>query len=448
MFTRAVLLLLTAVALAGAIPAQAARLAAAPTLFDVSPAHVYNNADGAITIIGVGFVATPVVTLSILDQKPILLKGAQLTSPTTLEATVPAGTPEGVYALHVYNPDGSRSAGTPPRLSVVRPGDGRMATWAGATPLDGSRTGFALVAAAGNLYVIGGFSGSGGWTGLRTVQRAVIAADGSLGAWQPASPMNRARGDLAAVVDGDHIYAIGGAMAAGIPTETGVERARINADGSLGPWASVGTLPEVRYRAGAVALDGYLIIMDGLAGWGGETPPPDTIKARINPDGSLGPWETAPATAGRSTRAATWGAFIYALNEDGSIERSALGSDGHLEPWVGVANTAVEHREGSVAVLDDTLLVVGGLGGSYPNQYPITNVERALLRPDGSLGSWAPAPSLLAGHGRFATTVWEENIYAAGDGSAIEGTRDVEFSRALELVLTERHHLPLLAAAR
>jgi hypothetical protein len=61
-------LLLTAVALAGAIPARAARLAVAPTLFDVAPAHVYHNADGAITIVDVGFVATPALTISIATR--------------------------------------------------------------------------------------------------------------------------------------------------------------------------------------------------------------------------------------------------------------------------------------------------------------------------------------------------------------------------------------------
>jgi hypothetical protein len=314
-----------------------------------------------------------------------------------------------------------------------------MSGWSETTPLDGSRTNFATVAAAGNLYVLGGFSLGTGMS-QRLVQRAAINPDGSLGPWLPASPMVTARGDFRAVAWGDYIYAIGASMGAGLPIDGGIERARVNPDGSLDPWEPVQSTAYMPSRMAAVVVRDYLFVMDGLGG-------PRVLRAHFAADGSLEQWEMMADTAGQSETAAASGPFIYALNEDGSIERSALRPEGTLEPWVGVASTNDTHRYGALAVLDGYLYVLGGEVGNSPNAYTLTSVERATINPDGSLGPWERAPSLRSGHSFFSAGVWEHTLYASGEGYS-GGARVVEFSRARPANLTERLYLPTLGAPR
>ena len=73
----------------------------------VDPAEILNTASHEISIMGVGFEATPTVYLGQDGAKQVQLTNVSLVgaSGTLLKATVPAGTRAGVYELHVYNPD-------------------------------------------------------------------------------------------------------------------------------------------------------------------------------------------------------------------------------------------------------------------------------------------------------------------------------------------------------
>lgn len=111
-----------------------------------------------MTLSGVGFVPTPVVTLTLGDHSPVVLSPVTFVDYTTLRVTVPVATPEGVYAVTVYNPDGASTAPGPHTLTVVRPGDQAMSSWATTTPLPAEHTGFAALAAADTLFLISGSS--------------------------------------------------------------------------------------------------------------------------------------------------------------------------------------------------------------------------------------------------------------------------------------------------
>ena len=73
----------------------------------VLPTTLLNTADHTITISGAGFEGTPTVYLGKNGLPQVQLKNVALVggSGATLQATVPAGTPAGVYDLIVYNPD-------------------------------------------------------------------------------------------------------------------------------------------------------------------------------------------------------------------------------------------------------------------------------------------------------------------------------------------------------
>lgn len=415
----------------GVLPTAAApRLAAAPTIFDVTPTMVYNQTDSEIAITGVGFVDTPVVTLNGSNLQPIVLSNVQFFSNTQIQATVPAGTAEGSYNVIVYNPDGGQSNTLAQAVTIVRPGDAQMSGWIKTNPISDTRTAFQTVIAANNLYIIGGCAQSSPGMAITSVIRGTIGSDGTLGAWQTMAPLNKARCSFTAVTANGYIYVIGGAIGIGFPTETSIERSQINPDGSLSAWEVIGDLPEIRFNAGAVVVNNFLYVMDGWAGWSSSDPPADTIRAPITADGALGAWSTVQPTAGKSQAAVSFNAFIFALNSDGTIERSVVEADGSLAPWVYVPATMVNHPYGALAVLRGNLVVIGGMGGTSPNTYTLTNVERASIHTDGSLDAWAFAPSLLAGRASFATATSDTFLYAVGGNADTEGRATIEFTAA------------------
>ncbi len=433
-----VLVLVLAAIWTGGVSARVQPQAATgPVIFEVTPSHVYNDGPAEVTISGAGFVATPVVTLTMGDLRPLVLSQVTFVDFATLRVTVPAATPEGVYAVTVYNPDGASTAPGPYTLTVVRRGDPSMSGWAATTPLPTERIGFAALAAADNLFLIGGNARDDSM-GRRTVLQAAITPGGELGAWQIQGQLTNARTSCVAVAAGEYLYVIGGGIAIGIPTEASIERARFNPDGTLGPWQVIGFLPEVRYGAAAAVVGDYLFIIDGLVSWPN---PSDTLRTRIAADGSLGPWSAAAPTAGRSVAAAVFQSFLYVLNDDGSLERTTMKPDGSLETWVGVAPSNVNHRDGGLAVLDGNLFVVGGQAGVYPNLYGLTSVERATINADGSLGPWSFAPSLRFSRLSVQAVAWNHRLYA------IEGDRSVEYARLILPPLDRRLYLPSIGRA-
>lgn len=446
------LALISITALSGAAPLGAQQPAATPSVFDVSPTHIANGTDAEITITGVGFVDPPVVTLSQCGLKPLLLTDTRLATPTTIKASVPQATPEGVYQLTVYNPDGASSGASAIALTVVRPADQHTSAWRMTSPLAITRYEFAAVAAASNLYVIGGYSGGGFGDGLRSVLRAVIGVDGELGAWQPAPPLTNGRGDFAATTGDGYIYVIGGAVAVGFPRERTVERALINPDGSLGEWQIVSELPEIRYRPAAVQVGEYLLVIDGRAGSTDGHVPADTLQAHIAANQTIEPWIPTRGTIGETRHAVAVGTAVYALNSDGSIERTTMGEYGILASWQPVAPTAIPHVDGALAAMGEWLFVIGGVSGSEQCPIALNTVERARIHADGSLGPWEPAPSLRAGRYPVEAAAWGHQIYAIGGEEVWNTEYNIRAGKGVEvatdLQLTERLYLPLLGRPR
>ncbi len=146
-----------------------------------------------------------------------------------------------------------------------------------------ARYGHSAVTNGHYIYVIGGHTG---YEVLSSVERAIIDTDGSLGSWEYMIPMNTARYYPAVVVAGDYVYAIGGVAPDGVLAS--VERAMINADGSLSSWQTTSALTMARYGHAAVVVGNYIY---AIAGSGEYSTLTSVERAVINVDGSLSPWE-------------------------------------------------------------------------------------------------------------------------------------------------------------
>lgn len=131
---------------------------------------------------------------------------------------------------------------------------------------------------------------------LRTVERARISDDGSLGEWQEVSSLRIPRGFLACVESHGFLYAIGGGtypegegpFVGGSRLLASVEKAEIRGDGSLSPWNETTALSTPKEGI-AIAVSGvHLYVLGGSR----EGIYLRTAEyATVGPNGDLGFWK-------------------------------------------------------------------------------------------------------------------------------------------------------------
>jgi hypothetical protein len=292
------------------------------------------------------------------------------------------------------------------------------------TTLTTARGGQATVVVGNYLYVLGGYANGG----LNSVERASIDADGSLGQLATVSGVTlaAARYNHTAAVVGNSVYVLGGL--ANSVTLNSVERAIIAADGSLGAFAPVAgiTMRSARNSHTAAVVGNYLYV---LGGSNGNVVLDNVERAPIAPDGSLGPFESAPngplMTARVYHTTAVIGNYLYVIGGFGNnglsnIERASIAADGSLGPFAPVSGVALTtaRYDHVTAVVGNYLYVLGG-GGDVT---PLSSVERATLGADGSLGSFAPVASLTLATARVQHTavIVRNYLYVLG-GSDLKG---------------------------
>jgi hypothetical protein len=117
--------------------------------------------------------------------------------------------------------------------------------------------------AAGYLYVIGGNDASG--TVRTTVLYTSVAKDHSLGGWAETTPLPVPLHSAGATVLRSWLYVVGGATTGDTPVATAY-RARIEFDGTLGPWQQMTSLPQARAYAPLVQFAGNLYVLGGDTG--------------------------------------------------------------------------------------------------------------------------------------------------------------------------------------
>lgn len=292
----------------------------------------------------------------------------RLTVAREMHAT--AATRDWVYALGGY-------AGVPissTERAAINP-DGSLGPWRAARPLPQPRSIFSAVATHGYLYVLGGCCD--GNDGSKSVYRAAILADGELGPWESMSPLLVPIGQDSAAVWRDHVYAVSPGRSYGAPSES--QWTRIAPDGSLEPWRQGPPLMVRRGLGALVATAGFLYAV------GGDWAEQSVERAAIQADGTLGPWE--PTTSLREIRrqhaVAAAGGYLYAIGGYGqraataSVERARVQADGSLGPWEPASSlTAPAMNLGAVAT-GGFLYAVGG-GGVNSD---LTRVQAAALDP-------------------------------------------------------------------
>lgn len=284
------------------------------------------------------------------------------------------------------------------------------------------RAGHASIVVGDYLYVLGG-SGSGG--ALASVERAPIAVDGSLGAFATVSSTSLTvpRKLASTAVIGTWLYVFGGK---GTDTLRTVERAQIHLDGSLGAFAAVPDVALVIAREGHTSA----VIGDALfmIGGSGSTGPLNTLEfALIRSDGSLGPFAPVSGVALTSSRtghtSVVLGKQLYVIggrNTSGalaSVEQASINLDNTLGSFTLSSSLASARSDHASAIIGNSFYVVGGNGGG-----DLKSLERASIDSSGGVGAFAvdSAATMVAGRQGHTSTVIGNYLYVVGgvgDGS-------------------------------
>ncbi len=210
---------------------------------------------------------------------------------------------EMVIGDYVYLVSGAASAKAVWRSTFAA--DGTLGSWSKIADLPASRQSFAAVSYGTNIYITGGNSSGT----IATVLMGAVRSDGIT--WQTLPPLPQPTQSHAMLAHNGQLYVL--------TTSKTVYRAPIYSDGSIGAWTTTTSLPLAMQRFSAVECNGYLYALSDTAG--------EVYWAPVSADGGLGPWiKTVSLPQARTNlRAGANGCFIYAAGGyDGTNYRNTV----------------------------------------------------------------------------------------------------------------------------
>jgi hypothetical protein len=245
------------------------------------------------------------------------------------------------------------------------------------------------------LYVLGGTNDTGI---LDSIERASIQPDGSVGPFATVSgvALSTARREAAAVVLGNGLYVLGGT---GSGVLSSIERSTINSDGSLEPFAAVPGVGLTSSRTGhSIALVKNTVYVIG--GSNSNSVTASIERASITDDGSLGAFSPVDGvtlvTARADHTSAVIGNAIYVVGGSSnngalaSIEQAQVHDDGSLGTFVTMPSTLGTARTApTCALLGNFLYLIGG--HDPEDRYPV-QLERANINTGSSFDSFSDTP--------------------------------------------------------
>lgn len=261
----------------------------------------------------------------------------------------------------------------------------------------------------------------------------------------PALPLPRDHHGIFAVqsASGPYLYVAGGTDYRGMFDD--VSRAGIRADGSLAAWERAGSLPSPRAGVSLVVLDGVAVLTGGQVttgeGMQGLRRIPEVHTAAVDEQGRLGPWQpAAPLPAPRFHHPmVTHDGWIYVVGGQGEVEAEAgvfgarLDESGGISEWVELTPLPRPRSHHAALVLEGHIYLFGGLDGR-PGGYQaaFTDVIRAPINDDGTLGQWQLVSMLPHSYATHSAVLHDGHVWILG------GVEDLQ--RFSDVVLKGRIH--------
>lgn len=168
-------------------------------------------------------------------------------------------------------------------------------TWNTLTSLPDGYFGQSAVYYNGYLYQAGGAGAIDGPPDGLIVYYTKVNTNGTIGAWQSATPLPEAVYEHAGVVANGFLYVIGGWHyndSLGEYVTNVVYYAKINTDGSIGSWQTANQLPQPNISLSASVWNNTIYVAGGTDG---NTIFDNVYSANVQADGSLTPWVAQPS---------------------------------------------------------------------------------------------------------------------------------------------------------
>ncbi|MBI4564437.1 MAG: hypothetical protein HY716_07075, partial [Planctomycetes bacterium] len=304
---------------------------------------------------------------------------------------------------------------------------GTVGAWSATTALPSVRMAHTSVAYNGFVYTIGGFGANLAY--LSDVLVAPLNADGSVGPWTATTALPSARARHGSVAYNGFLYAIGGFDSNTNPIGD-VLVASINADGTVGAWASTTALPSGRVYHTSVAYNGFVYV---IGGYNGSSSLSDVLVAPVNADGTVGAWSTT--TALPSVRAAhssvAYNGSVYVIG--GSVTSDAISqstnavlvaplfADGTVGTWSTSTPLPAGRLLHASVAHDGFLYAIGGFTGTEtePSYIAYSAVLVTPLNADGTVGAWSATTALSSARGWLTSVLHNGFVYAIGGASGI-----------------------------
>lgn len=265
--------------------------------------------------------------------------------------------------------------------------NGTIASWSAATSLPQATYAHAAVAFNGRLYVLGGETCS--MCFQSAVYSAPISTDGTIGSWTAIAKLPQALSGLSAVAVNGHLYVTGGWNG---NNQSSIYSAPIKGDGTIGNWSALASLPKAVANHSAVAYNGYLFVVAGEQLYGNWQA--GVYSAPIDADGTIGNWSTLtslPQAIGMISSAALNG-YLYVTggyngNTQATVYAAPINPDGTIGNWASVAGLPQAAFGHSAVGLEGYLYVMGGrrnTSGGWTNSSAVyssqLNVSSSLVR--------------------------------------------------------------------
>ena len=309
------------------------------------------------------------------------------------------------------------------------PGQVWIPGWKPAAALNVARAGAAVAVADDVIYLIGGVDGK---NFLNTTEYTKIQPDGSLGPWQAGSVLNEARGFTEAVVHNGFIYAVGGGNGPyGKHLLRSVERARILPDGSLGPWQKDSEMVATRRCTKLAATDKKIY---SFGGFGGVLL--DSVEsAEFRPDGSLGEWKLEPEVMTmqryvNGVKNVGGAAYVIGGHDQSkgvgvtAVEWSQFDPAGTLQKWKTTSPLQTGRYGLSTAYYGEHIYALGGMSGA---EY-LDSIEKTKIGANGELGAWQATTPMPQARATFSVVDYKDRIYILGGTNRDGYLNSVEYA--------------------
>lgn len=378
------------------------------------------NADGSI---GTWGTSTPLPTgLSasqlIATKNRLYLMGGWLTN-TVLSCSISGG-------LNDYSPYYSDDI-----TNYMTPGSGKpwqqqyeintsqsldIIGWAATTALPINISASAYISTKNRVYLLGGSIDNSAYTNI--VYTAPVNSDGTLGTWVTGTSLPGVLGYSQAIITKNRVYLLGGKTSTSVNVST-VYTAPINADGTLGTWATGISLPSDLSSSQSVITKNRVYLFCGGTNSGFVS---TVYTAPINADGTLGSWSTGtslPSILAGSTAIVTKNRIYLCGGYNGSTWVSTsytatINSDGLIGTWTNSTSLPSNLSGGVSFITNNKAYIIGGFTGVSVS----STVYTAPINSDGVLGSWTTGTSLNSVTSSASLFITKNHIYICGGNGA------------------------------